>query len=369
MNTWVLITTLCIIVCVAIGKISHAVCNPFWNKQPVFLHTNLSQWFRTGTQVDSMRPNKNDKFYDPSVLVRSINECQENDISLVLKLLEENYSPISTFTYTPSLETFNATFVMSDSSYIATLCGKDGELIGCITSRPAYCRIGHTTIYVNYIDHLCVKRNSRGKGVAPRLITTIASVVREQTGHVPCLFKREGASTPIVPLTCVETTATQAPIGHTELTHNVSKLEPGDAIGLLKNIFGMNKYNCVAYMPPLAIASIIQNGIYNVYRTISGSLFVFRSTEVSSEQPVEECVFSLKSNSANKSDFFSEYCAVIRVHRAGKYIIVLDGTGDNTILLRESEKVSVPLEKGYANYYLYNYIEHPHPCDKVAILI
>ena len=80
-------------------------------------------------------------------------------------------------------------------------------------------------------------------------------------------------------------------------------------------------------------------------------------------------MFSLKANAIEKADFFLDYCAALRSHRKNKYIVVVDGVGDNTILQQESEKVPVPLEKSYANYYLYNYIEYPHPCDKVGVLI
>ena len=368
MKAWVLLVSL-LVVCLVLGKIVHAVRYPFWNKQPVFLHVNPFQWLRRGSTVDSLRPNRNDRFYDPSVFVRSVEDSTESDIIHTLKLLKDNYSPMGNFTYTPCLETFNATFIPAARSYLATLSDKDGDLIGCITSRPALCRLGKETVAVNYIDHLCVRRKSRCKGVAPRMITTIAATIRERTGIVPCLFKREGASTPIVPLTCVMSTATQAPIGQKTASISVSKLNPRDALEILQNVPGMAKYRCVAYTPPSHMMSALQNGVYCVYRVSSGSLFAFRSNEVKSEQPVEECMFSLKANAIEKEDFFLDYCAALRSHKKGKYIVVVDGIGDNTILQQESEKVSVPLEKSYANYYFYNYIEHPHPCDKVAVLI
>lgn len=358
-----------LVVCIVIGKIVHAIRYPFWNKQPVFLHLNIFQWLQRGSIIDESRPNKNDRFYDRSIFVRSINDCVESDITQVLKFLEENYSPLQDFTYTPSLDTFKATFVMATDSYIATMSDKNGDLIGCITSRPAKCRLGKKTITVNYIDHLCVKKKSRKKGVAPRLITTLSATIRERTNCVHCLFKREGTSTPIVPLTCVISTATQAPIGPTSVENSVVKLEPREAAELLQNVPAMMKYNCVAYTPHLTTVFALQESIYSVYRANSGSIFVFRSNEVKSHQPVEDCMFSLKSNSINRAEFFHDYCDAVRTHRQGKYIVVVDGVGDSAIIQQESEKVSVPLEKSYANYYLYNYIEYPHPCDKVAVLI
>lgn len=368
MKAWILLVSL-LVLCIAIGKIAHAVHHPFWSKQPVFLHLNLSQWLRRGSIIDETRPTKNDRFYDCSVFVRSINDCVESDIIKVLKFLEENYSPLGDFTYTPSLDTFKATFVMATHSYIATMSDKDGGLIGCITSRPAKCRLGKKTITVNYIDHLCVKKKSRNKGVAPRLITTLSATIRERTNCIHCLFKREGTSTPIVPLTCVISTAMRAPIGPVSVENSVVKLDPREAAELLQNIPAMVKYNCVAYTSPLSTITPLQEGINSVYRANSGSIIMFRSNEVKSDQPVEECVFTLKSNSTDRAGFFRDYCAAMRAHREGKYIVVIDGVGDSAIIQQESEKVSVPLEKSYANYYLYNYIEHPHLCDKVAMLI
>lgn len=368
MRVWTIVVSL-LIVCLAMGKIAHAVCYPFWNKQPVFLHLNISQWLQRGSIIDESRPNKNDRFYDSSVFVRSVEDCTESDVTQMLDLLKDNYSPLGEFTYTPSLRIFNATLVPAASSYLATLSDKDGVLIGCITSRPAKCRLGGTTVAVNYIDHLCVRRNSRGKGVAPRLITTIAAVIRERTGCVPCLFKRESASTPVVPLMCVMSTATQAPVGQPQVENDVVKLNQRDALELLDNVPAMRRYDCVCHTSRISTMSALQNNVYSVYRAKSGSVFVFRSNEVQSQQPIEECLFSLKTSTGERIDFFRDYCAAIQAHKKGKHIVVIDGVGDNAILQQESQKVSVPLEKSYANYYLYNYIEHPHLCDKVAMLI
>jgi hypothetical protein len=368
MKAWVLLVSL-LVLCIAIGKIAHAICYPFWNKQPVFLHLNLSQWLRRGSIIDESRPNKNDRFYDRSIFVRSIDDCVESDIIQVLKFLEENYSPLGDFTYTPSLDTFKATFVMATDSYIATMSDKDGGLIGCITSRPAKCRLGKKTVTVNYIDHLCIKKKSRNKGLAPRLITTLSATIRKRTACVTCLFKREGASTPFVPLTCVISAATQAPIGPASAENSIVKLNVREAAELLQNVPAMEKYNCIAYTSPLSTMSALQEGIYSVYRANSGSIFVFRSNEVKSRQPVEECMFSLKSNRTDRAGFFRDYCDAVRSHRGGKYIIVVDGIGDSAIIQQESEKVSVPLEKSYAKYYLFNYVEYPHPCNRVAMLI
>ena len=75
------------------------------------------------------------------------------------------------------------------------------KLIGTMSTRPLDCYIGNNKLQVQYVDFLCVHQKYRKKGLAPKIIYTHYVNSRNSDDTVVFLFKREGTTTAIVPLT------------------------------------------------------------------------------------------------------------------------------------------------------------------------
>ena len=80
-----------------------------------------------------------------------------------------------------------------------------------ISARPLTLRLpGSKPFDLYYVDNLCVHTGHRNTGLAPKTIRTLYQYLREQVKEVKvCLFKREGATIGIMPLTVMEVTGYQ----------------------------------------------------------------------------------------------------------------------------------------------------------------
>ena len=75
------------------------------------------------------------------------------------------------------------------------------KIIGTMSTRPLDCYIGNKKLQLQYVDFLCVHKKYRKKGLAPKIIYSHYVNSRYNESEYVYLFKREGDTTSIVPLT------------------------------------------------------------------------------------------------------------------------------------------------------------------------
>ena len=226
---------------VYLGLVAYVrITHPVWSRLPAFHVYNLLRgwwWFPPGV-LSFDYTSKEHTLYQPYstwyqedyikyrvLRGEGIDEHHPETIRDVLSLLSRNYSSLNEteLIYTPKKEGFCSTLTHPDSRigvvYGDRLPSTRGlrPLLGCITFHPLRVRyrrvqskgtaITTTSIHspsskdtwkalrVMYIDNLCIKRDSRGKGMFSKLCyTSIVRMMRDRdTQTYPIhLFKREG---------------------------------------------------------------------------------------------------------------------------------------------------------------------------------
>jgi hypothetical protein len=342
---------------------------PFWARQPVFVRHNIVQWFSPRRVIDVNRPTRADKFYNPKIAVVLASSCEKEIWDDMSGVLRDSYSAHKDYRYHPSANQLSSLLTSHQGSHVALVRNKTGHPIGCISSRPLTCRLGNRVSDVNYVDHLCVKTSERKRGAAPQLIVTLSAEIRERTGIPVCLFKREGATTPIVPLVCAITTATRSPLPVTHPGCAVYEQKPQDAVCIVDELSARSeRYTCVMHPNKVAFLAVLNSGQMRVFKCNIGNWYVFKSSHIVASLPVVECIVCLKSDESDKLSFRMGYAECLRKLHKGDFTTVIDGLGDNVDIQSWCRTIRFPEEESTATYYLYNYVEHSHKCDQVVIL-
>ena len=342
---------------------------PFWSRQPVFTHHNLIYWLRPRCIIDANRPTRTDRFYNSKIDVMPADACNKDIWEAMSEVLGNSYSTHKDYTYHPSADQLSSLLMSHERSCVALTRNKMGSPIGCISSRPLTCRLGNRKSDINYIDHLCVKTSERQRGTAPQLIITLCVETRELTGIPVCLFKREGVTTPIVPLVCAVTTSTRSPLSVTHPGCTVYEQKPQDAVSIVDELDARSaKYTCVVHPNKVTLLSMLKCGQVRIFRCNAGNWYVFKDSHIVASTPIMECLVCLKNEQSDKFSFRMGYAECLRHLHDGNFITVIDGLGDNVDIQSWCRTVRFPEEESKSTYYFYNYIEHPHKCDQVIIL-
>tara|TARA_Y100000389_G_scaffold37737_1_gene32043 strand:+ start:629 stop:1792 length:1164 start_codon:yes stop_codon:yes gene_type:complete len=179
----------------------------FWSRQPVFHIHNLKYWLFPPGFIQKEIPKK-DKFYDYAIKTKEFSEVPEDELLLFTSFIKAHYMPKKYEKYNPSKDNVLDYFKHhNDKSYItlkyemSDITKNSKTLISSITSRPLECIIDGNKINLNYVDFLCVKKDKRKQGIAPKSIYTHYVDIRGRDKNIAFLFKREGVGTLIVPLT------------------------------------------------------------------------------------------------------------------------------------------------------------------------
>lgn len=341
-------------------KVSH----PFWARQPVFHHHNVLGWLSPGRVVDSVPPSHNNKYYDKKLTVTRL----DSDLcGVIAELLTANYSDHPTGHYTPTVDEMSTVLCDGGIGVLAS-DGPDGDYVGCITSCKALCRLKKTEFELRYVDNLCISKRHRGTGLAERLIYTLVSESVARADPPVIAFKREGATTPIVPLVLSRSTATKAPI-YAQTAIVVHRLQKDAALAILTACVARDRYTCVIQPTKQTLVNMLTRNVIFVYASELGDAFVFRELSVEADTAVVQCVAAFRAPRTDSKRFRDAFVAAVNKIHVDDYVLIMDGLGDLVDIQAWCETISIPLETSTSAYYLYNYIEHPHRCDEVVVLV
>lgn len=259
------------------------------------------------------------------------------------------------------------------------------DMDGVITGRPINLTIKNLTkIPVYYIDFLCVNKNKRKQGIAPKLIQTHEYNQRHLNKNVNvCLFKKEGELIGIVPLVIFKNNFYDI---STELTSYSSQ-----TFSQIKYVF-INKTNfylfinfliqfyylfdCVAIVEPSNILKLIEAehifiivGILNE-QIISSFIFKDFNITYKSGKIIElSCSLINPDYELNIIEFFSKSISVLNKQLFAKYLNI-ESISNNCLLVQSFEKINLyPKASTPSAYFLYNYCLNPILPEKCFILI
>ena len=368
------------ILSIILGYIYYKIKFPFWSKQPVFHFHNLRYWFFPPGIIQSEKP-KIDKFFDASIDFYNFDSIPTEKKALFTALIQSHYMPHKHEKYTPSSKDIFDYFVSHEKPSFLSLNFKNSTLISSMTTRPLKCTVNKNSIDLYYFDFLCVHQNFRKKGNAPKTIYTHYYKSRYQNNNSIFLFKREGETTAIVPLTAYRNYCY-------DLRHFVPKVEfthPKQKTVLINDsnlrlFFDIEKtlhthFDC--YISPcysnlkhliaqklLFITMILDNNNAKAF-------YVFRNPHTSYDsKKALECICSCNYD-LNDRDFitgFNDSLSML-IERFGYNVIFVENISNNNILNKHMIKNYYLKYDLGASYYFYNFACRHFANAKVLIII
>lgn len=344
---------------------------PFWSRQPVFHLYNLTYWIVSPGIIQHDNISKESRFFDPRIHHAFSLSHPEKEQMKIVEFIKDNFVTINEdgVEYNP---THKSIFSNLTTNSILSVKYNDyyekDNIIGCVSGRPVVCFLKNIKepMHANYVDYLCVHKDERNQGIAPKLIYSYYQHQREKTGYKICLFKKEGTLTSIIPV------CTYYTYGFHISNYTPTKMIDVIKIKNIKLIYDnlmlfRQKFDCVI-MPPvnefIATNDIHIYGIFNMQQIYC--LFYFRNTysKINGVDTVE-CFASI--NNTDTNTFYQSFLGCIMTYFKNK-ILIIEDISDNTILVKELLKHINIKFKSPTGYYFYNYGIKPILPDKVFII-
>ena len=167
---------------------------PFWSRQPVFHLYNLSYWFLSSGIIQRENVPIQSRFFDKSIVHNNVSRISDDNKQKIVSFIKEHFVSINEdgVEYIPTL---NNIFSYLSNKSVISIKYKDSntksDIIGCITGRPLFCYLDEEQFYLNYVDYLCVHKEERKIGIAPKLIYSYYYHQRETTEIKYVYLKRK----------------------------------------------------------------------------------------------------------------------------------------------------------------------------------
>lgn len=373
-----IIAIVIILILIAIYKLKFQ----FWSKQPVFHIHNLKYWLFPPGIIQHNKPKK-DKFYDNTQKFYQIKKLGDKKKILFTTFIKSHYMPHKSEHYKPTMNSILSYFSgHNDKSFISFLYDKYNlnKLIGVMTTRPLDIIIDLNKIKLYYVDFLCVHKKERKKGIAPRVIYSHYLNHRYKHDNMIFLFKREGPSTLIVPLTIYnnylfDTSRWDMTARFLQPNINTILINSGN-FNLFIDVFlraQQNNFRCFISPNIQNIKGLIQQKTIFVCLTMINNkpfdIFVFRNTYTSyNKNKSIEFFASFKETESNVFllGFFSSLSLIYK-NLSFKRLFIENISNNNIVLKKILERYSY-LSKTNSSYYFYNFAYRPFLSNEVFIL-
>ena len=356
----------------------------FWATQPVFHYHNLWYWlFPPG--IINYKEFPITKYYKPfRVTMKSFDTLNTNERDDMHQLISHHYLQDKEIQYHPSRENIETYFASHNhpcyyASQTTIECVqelKKGTIqkrtvpISVLTSRPLYVSLYDNKFITKYVDYLCVNKKYRGKHIAPQTIYTYAVESRKQDNeNITFLFKREGESTAIVPLTVYKcywyntqywksNVKFPEPYKITQITDHNKKL-------LLQSFdLFAEKFPCFIYSNISNICELIRGNIIIPFIIHNNDLIIavyfYRNGCVTYQnKQVIDLVASILLDD-NFTEFFQLGLLLSFSKLVNKYgYLNIENISHNYILVNHINKKYAPMYSVPYSYYFYNFATRP----------
>lgn len=376
----------------------------FWTLQPVFHFYDFHYYLIPPGIIDHELPEKN-KYcnftaietvkYD-AVSLLTMNKFVRFITSNYLQNKENRYEPKKN-NIMPYFEGHNSSsffsFYYEDELLISLKKGTttpSRKLVGVMTTRPLTVVINSAKskdecrFDVYYVDHLCVDKMYRKKGIAPQIIQTHHYNQRHHNRQiVVSLFKREDELTGIVPL-CVynsygfEMRGWSKPI---DLMPSMALVECGKSN--IHHLFDFMRENCakkfdICIQPEISnLLELIRTGNIYVYMIVEAgdvkSAYFYRKSCTFIRERVEAicCFASINCFDTKELDIFIHGYKVSLwkiCEKNGFCFAVIEETSDNGFIASALKTRTRPVIVSPTAYFFYNFAYHTFQPKKTLIL-
>lgn len=374
---------LSIIILIIIGYITYKVKYGYWTKQPVFHYHNIFYWYNPPGVIEKGNVEIS-KYYNPQIEFIESDKITTEKKELFALLLKSHFMPYKGEKYAPTTEGVMNSFQSHNRpSYIALNYDKN-TLISALASIPINIYFNGNKQEIYYADFLCVHPKYRKQGVAQRIINTLTTNHRlKDKAHkrdTSILFKREGKSMLIVPLTIYKNYVFDIVNWDKNVNFNdfpfiqLIKLTKQTAhllLELLKK--SVYKFDCVVAQDMSHIMYLCEKNeliitLLLVNKKAIG-FYVFRDPYITYEGDKSiEMIASYNDDTTNEIFALGFLNSIKYLNNSTKKIIMTDSGHNNIILniiLKKYEIITVLM----GSYYFYNYATYPLMSYQVLSLV
>ena len=386
----------------------------FWSQQPVFHIYNLLYWLNPPGIIHKETPviNKYTNIID--IKSYGISEIKETLLERICHFIKIYYIQSPNTSYSPTKTNIIEYLKSCNQESYLTLYEKNkllfekGEvtnsistdIVSVITARSMNITFKNKPAFpLYYVDNLCVHPDYRKHGIAQQMIQTHYYNLRKNNKKIQvCLFKREGELNAIVPLVAYKTTGYN--IKNISLLNdlslqnqyqhylNIIEIGTSQLSLLIDFIYSQkNNFDCIIMPDVSNILNMIKSENIYIYGVLTENyltaIYVFRKPNLYYEkEEAIECIMSidgfLKNNNNNNNDdnsFIRGFnISLNKIKEKLKIsILLVENTSNNNKIthylnnLFIIQKNNILFESPTA-FFLYNYVSHSVPSEKILIL-
>jgi len=374
----------------------------FWTLQPVFHFYDFRYYMFPPGIIDHELPEKNKYCNFNAIETLKYESVSELKMNKFVRFICANYLQNQGNCYEPTknnimpyFEGHNASsffsFYYEDNLLVSLKKGTTTptrKLVGIITTRPLTVVINSSKnramFDVYYVDHLCVDKMHRKKGVAPQIIQTHHYNQRHHNRQiVVSLFKREDELTGIVPL-CVYNSYGFEMHGWTkpiDLMPSMALVECGKSN--IHHLFDFMRENCaskfdICIQPEISnLLELIRSGNIYIYMIVEAgdvkSAYFYRKSCTFIREGIEAicCFASINCFDAGETDVFIHGYKVALwkiCEKHGFRFAVIEETSDNGLIVSALKMRTKPVIVSPTAYFFYNFAYHTFQPQKALIL-
>ena len=354
----------------------------FWSVQPVFHLHNLYYWlFPPGIIQHELPPVT--KFFDPNVKFYFWTALSDENKNKFYCLNKQFYLQDNNISYKPTEESIFSYFEGHNDPCFITLLFKEDPLyhyskktiiprqtcIASLTSRPLTILLHGKSLKVNYVDYLCVSKQHRKQGIAPKMIYSYYSHSRRNNDIMGYLFKREGIGTFITPMTVYMT------YGFTvkRTSFNKDALKPlllqSSTMDLFYHYLQTIKETFPCFVSPAFsnLKKLVDKKLLYIFLLMDRheviGCYVFRNpfTHYANNGASVDCIGSHCKDTERMDDFkLSFYNCLSQIDYEYNYLLI-ENISHNNHIIKNIVKTNKPIIKSNTSYYLYNFAYRPFP--------
>jgi len=378
----------------------------FWTLQPVFHVYDFHYYLFPPGIIDHELPEKNKYCNFNAIETIKYESVSELTMSKFVRFICANYLQNAENRYEPNKNNIMSYFEGHNASSFFSFYYEDElllnlkkdtttpsrRLVGIMTTRPLTVIINKakttskqlSQFDVYYVDHLCVDKMYRKKGVAPQIIQTHHYNQRHYNRQiVVSLFKREDQLTGIVPL-CVYNTYGFEMYGWTkplDLMPSMALVECGKSN--IHHLFDFMRENCaskfdICIQPEISnIMELIRSKNVYIYMIIEAgevkSAYFYRKSCTFIRKGCESlcCFASINCFDTRETELFVHGYKVALwkiCEQEGFKFAVIEELSDNCLIITELKMRTRPAIISPTAYFFYNFAYHTFQPNKSLIL-
>jgi len=349
----------------------------FWSRQPVFHYHNIKYWLIPPGIIQHDNP-RIDKYYNSKIQFNTFMNLKTEKKALFISFIKSHFMPNKSEQYIPTETSIIPYFQNhNDSSFISLYIQKmndSNRIIASMTTRPLDCVINNNKLKCHYVDHLCVHKEKRKRGIAPEIIYSHYVNHRKKHKNVVFMFKREGDNTMIVPLCIYKNYGFDMKYWYKDITFDQSNIKVelinDSNLKLIIDFWNSidDKFKCVMKPNIANVENLLASK--NIYisvilmNNVPVSIYIFRKTYTTYNGDNSlEFIASYNDVDLNPNEKLFTLGALISIDKIRKFsplrYLFIENISNNFIIIKHILERYSSFIQITTSYYFYNFGIHP----------